>query len=254
MSEYLLIVPETLATVVIDHCTVVSHRDHWPQIGELQRLAEQCPCSSIAVTSATNGDFIRQMLELLTDSAGSDRRIVFADDAIPSSLRAAFPNSFCSLLQRVLPCELLCLSGTALQQAPKTDTMLTAVFRGAVSSLTVAAQPSVNRFPQTASGNDKANPGLLADVLEAAIEKALADVKLSSAERSCVVSGVLLLWDFLHESHEISQTMEGCGTPRTADYWHGIMHRREPNARNASWWFQPCPSGKRANSDFSLAM
>jgi hypothetical protein len=44
--------------------------------------------------------------------------------------------------------------------------------------------------------------------------------------------------DFLNESHEISQTMEGRGTPKTADYWHGIMHRREPDAGNAAYWFR----------------
>ena len=48
----------------------------------------------------------------------------------------------------------------------------------------------------------------------------------------------ILLWDFLHDSHEISQTMEGRGIPRTADYWHGIMHRREPDAGNAAYWFR----------------
>ncbi|MBC7965087.1 MAG: hypothetical protein H7Z17_04095 [Fuerstia sp.] len=238
MSEYLLLVPERLASGQIENCTVVSHRNHWPQIGELQRLAVQHPCSFIAETSAMDFESIRQMVKSLTDSAGSDRRIVFADDPIPVSLRAAFPNSFCSLLQRVLPCDLLCISTTAVKQAPTTDSMLTAVFRGEVSSSSVAARPAVGRFPQTGPGNEGGNSGLLPEVLEAAVGTALAGVKLSTAERRCVVSGVLLLWDFLHESHEISQTMEGRGTPRTADYWHAIMHRREPDPGNASYWFR----------------
>ena len=43
-----------------------------------------------------------------------------------------------------------------------------------------------------------------------------------------------LLFDFLDESHTISQeihTVEG-------SYWHGILHRREPDASNAKHWFR----------------
>ena len=39
MSEYLLLVSEALATEHFENCTVVSHRNHWPKMGELQRLA-----------------------------------------------------------------------------------------------------------------------------------------------------------------------------------------------------------------------
>ena len=39
MSEYLLLVSEALATEQFENCTVVSHRNHWPTMGELQRLA-----------------------------------------------------------------------------------------------------------------------------------------------------------------------------------------------------------------------
>lgn len=47
-------------------------------------------------------------------------------------------------------------------------------------------------------------------------------------------SALWLYHDFLDESHAISQqldTVEG-------SYWHGIMHRREPDYANAKYWFR----------------
>lgn len=49
-----------------------------------------------------------------------------------------------------------------------------------------------------------------------------------------VLAGVWLYHDFLDESHTISQSVE---TP-TGSYWHGIMHRREPDYDNARYWFR----------------
>lgn len=48
-----------------------------------------------------------------------------------------------------------------------------------------------------------------------------------------VVSGLYLLADDLDESHSISQSIE----TTTGSYWHGIMHRREPDYGNAKYWF-----------------
>ena len=47
-------------------------------------------------------------------------------------------------------------------------------------------------------------------------------------------AGLWLYHDFLDESHEISQRIR---TP-TGSYWHGIMHRRQPDDANAAYWFQ----------------
>ena len=47
-------------------------------------------------------------------------------------------------------------------------------------------------------------------------------------------SGLLLWNDALDASHTISQEIES----ETGSYWHGIMHRREPDYSNAKYWFR----------------
>lgn len=58
-----------------------------------------------------------------------------------------------------------------------------------------------------------------------------------SSFASAVLAGLWLHHDFLDESHSISQdldTVEG-------SYWHGLMHRREPDYPNAKYWFRRVP-------------
>lgn len=47
-------------------------------------------------------------------------------------------------------------------------------------------------------------------------------------------AGLWLLHNYLDHSHEISQELAST----TGSYWHGIMHRREPDYSNAKYWFR----------------
>jgi hypothetical protein len=48
-------------------------------------------------------------------------------------------------------------------------------------------------------------------------------------------AGLWLRFDFLDESHAISQEDEGAPD---RDFWHAIMHRREPDASNSKYWWR----------------
>lgn len=60
--------------------------------------------------------------------------------------------------------------------------------------------------------------------------RAVVDVQMAD----CCLAGLWLLFDFLDDSHALSQEID---TP-TGSYWHGILHRREPDFGNAKYWFR----------------
>lgn len=234
----MLIVPESLMAEQFEGCHLVPHHNRWPMLSDVPRDFEAYKFSCIAATDATDTDSVRQMLTTLKSMEVTDRRMVFADNALPASLRNVVEQPLCSLLQLPLPQDLVCISAKVARESLASDSFCAIVLRGDFAATWLPLAPRMDRFPEASPRRDKFPGGLTSALLISAVDRALEGTRISSAERKCITSGILLLWDFLDESHEISQTMEGRGSPRTADYWHGIMHRREPDAGNAAYWFR----------------
>lgn len=57
---------------------------------------------------------------------------------------------------------------------------------------------------------------------------------VSRNDAECVRSGLYLYLSALDESHTISQSI----STDSGSFWHGIMHRQEPDYSNAKYWFR----------------
>lgn len=112
------------------------------------------------------------------------------------------------------------LADAVLQQQP----LLEILHRG----------PDCGRTPGLAASS----PILDHSALRRALKRLLPEIGGSTQDFSCIEAGILLLHDFDTQAHSIVQGLEGDGRLQTADYWHGIMHRREPDPGNAAWWFR----------------
>jgi len=56
--------------------------------------------------------------------------------------------------------------------------------------------------------------------------------------RLTLAAGLLLIHDFWDASHTAAQEADDLGEREFSAYWHGIVHRREPDAGNANYWFR----------------
>jgi hypothetical protein len=66
------------------------------------------------------------------------------------------------------------------------------------------------------------------------LETAFAPHPVCDAEMAMAcLAGLWLYHNFLNDAHFISQDIH---TP-TGNYWHGLVHRREPDFNNAAYWF-----------------
>jgi hypothetical protein len=89
------------------------------------------------------------------------------------------------------------------------------------------------RLMPLASGRCSSHEALIKLKTAAAV-----DLFPHSRAPEAALSGLYLYFSCLDQSHEISQsidTVEG-------SFWHGILHRQEPDPDNARYWFRQVPS------------
>lgn len=166
-------------------------------------------------------------------SAVQGPRIIYSSLAVPDSIQQSLPVTFHELLRAATADDLLLLPVSDIKLADGRLTLAQILQNSNTRCDSLSRPVDASRLPHVGPKSLS-----LATDRRHRIHSEVHSLKLSSMSSCCVEAGLLLLNDYLNESHEISQTMEGKGNPKTGDYWHGIMHRREPDAGNASYWFR----------------
>ncbi|MDX2036822.1 MAG: hypothetical protein SFX72_09230 [Isosphaeraceae bacterium] len=75
---------------------------------------------------------------------------------------------------------------------------------------------------------------------EKLVEEATSETFLAGIARPgrlTIAAGLAQIVDLWDLSHESAQQADDLGERVHSVYWHGIAHRREPDAGNASYWF-----------------
>lgn len=108
---------------------------------------------------------------------------------------------------------------------------------GCVSSELDALPPIEADLPLVSPQWPPRSHGWLASVLSSLQLHEVLPGVLSSVEATALHAGLWQINDWLDESHNCSQSIEGDGEGN-GDYWHAIMHRREPDPSNAKYWFR----------------
>jgi len=83
-------------------------------------------------------------------------------------------------------------------------------------------------------GPGKPNESMYTTLLNLSLDALFENKKITDPEMAqCCLSAIWLYHDFLDESHTLSQKIMS----PSGSYWHGIMHRREPDYANSKYWF-----------------
>jgi hypothetical protein len=84
-------------------------------------------------------------------------------------------------------------------------------------------------------GPGSPNSDVKDELANLAVESVFASHEVADmdAAKACLAA-LWLYHNYLEKSHEISQSID----TQEGSYWHGIMHRREPDFQNSKYWFR----------------
>lgn len=226
--------------------------------------------SVTAVDESNSADEIRQVIETATGGwvliGPADRHEAFrrelsewdqdaaailwerTSDSLADAVRSELPPGLRLLVRVPLPGETLALRVEAVRQAggvsqgeelPLWGLLLRLAEQGDSLRWAVDPQPAASPevyLPRLVPQRPSASRRRLVPIIRRLCAAATGDVK-DSVEAAALLAGWLQWHDFLDESHECSQSIEHEGRHRNGDYWHAIMHRREPDFGNSKYWF-----------------
>lgn len=77
-------------------------------------------------------------------------------------------------------------------------------------------------------------PHLIHHIQTIPLEQLLGQTVMNQRMAQAVKTGLYVALDAWEEAHAMAQELDA----REGSYWHGIVHRREPDADNAKYWFR----------------
>lgn len=229
----------------------VAHLSAGPSVAQLATSLRDCTANWLVISPT---EIPRQLEAMLSSLVGDPETVGVVVEAaatpLQSAVRASLPPPMGLMVRPVSPGDTVAIRVEAARDAgtaglDRDDPAWNLVLRLAVRGGKVIVAPNTTASPAQAESGaflpalvpKRPSRGLQwrADLIRRI--GARIGIANASADADALMAGLLQIHDFLDESHAQSQSVEHEGRHRCGDYWHAIMHRREPDYGNAKYWF-----------------